>query len=84
MISIFGSKKNKELENILDSLHANMSNNYKDNAQNNLKELIQKYDELIAARKLNDKQQKHYSEIIEDLKEQMKGYSHKDQKPYWT
>ena len=34
-----GLFKNKELEGIIFKLEANMSNNYKDNAQDNLKEL---------------------------------------------
>ena len=36
---LFKSKKEKELDNIIKRLEMNMSNNYKDNAQDNLKEL---------------------------------------------
>ena len=51
-MGLFKSKAEKELDSIIKRLNMNMSNNNKDNAQ-------------------------------DDLKEKMKGYSHKDQKPYW-
>ena len=51
-MGLFKSKAEKELDSIIQRLNMNMSNNYKDNAQ-------------------------------DELKEKMKGYSHKDQKPYW-
>ena len=51
-MGLFKSKAEKELDSIIQRLNMNMSNNYKHNAH-------------------------------DDLKEKMKGYSHKDQKPYW-
>ena len=47
-MGLFKSKAEKELDSIIQKIDMNMSNSYKDNAQ-----------------------------------EKMKGYSHKDQKPYW-
>ena len=40
--------------------------------------------ELDAAGKLTAKQKAHYQEIIGDLRVRLKGFTHKDQKPYWT
>lgn len=80
----FQSKKQSELESIIRSLVANMSNNYKDNAQSNLKELQEKYKELLDLGKLNEKQKAYYDEIIGIYVGEMKEFTHKDQKPYWT
>ncbi|MCQ2542227.1 MAG: hypothetical protein MJ112_08025 [Lachnospiraceae bacterium] len=79
-----GLFKNKELEGIIFKLEANMSNNYKDNAQDNLKELEKKFEELIAEGKLSTKKTDIYKKLIEDYKVRMKDFTHKDQKPYWT
>ena len=38
-MGLFKSKAEKELDSIIQRLEMNMSNNYKDNAQDNLKEL---------------------------------------------
>lgn len=83
MFNMFSSK-NKELEEIIKSLEANRSNNYKDNAQSCLKELKSRYSELIGSNKLNSKQEKYYSSLIKSYEETMTGYSHKEQTPYWT
>lgn len=85
MAGIFdGLLKNKELEGIIFRLEANMSNNYKDNAQDNLKELINKFEELKGSGKLSAKKALYYEAQIEDYKVRMKDFTHKDQKPYWT
>ena len=73
----FKSKEEKELDNIISRLEMNMSNNYKDNAQDNLKELEATINALKPAILAQ------YMAILNDYKEKMKGYSHKDQKPYW-
>ena len=39
---------------------------------------------LDAAGELNEKQKEHYREVIADLRVRLKGFTHKDQKPYWT
>ena len=76
--------KNKELEEILFRLEANLSNNYKDNARDNLIELENKFNELKESGKLSEKNVTKYGAILEDYKAKMKGYTHKDQTPYWT
>lgn len=85
MFGLFGGvKQNKELEYLIERIQNNVANNYKDAAQEYLKEYEQKLTELIQAGALNEKQQDHYSSKLQDLKGNMKGFTHKDQKPYWT
>ena len=79
----FGKKECKPLEAVLFSLQMNMSNNYKDNAQSNLKELEEAFVRLRESGALKGKACMNYEAILADYREKMKGYSHKDQKPYW-
>ena len=60
-----------------------MSNNYKDNAQADLKELEEKMAGMRTTGVLKPKARSKYDTILADLKKKMTGYSHKDQKPYW-
>ena len=60
-----------------------MSNNYKDNAQDDLKELEATMNAVRNSGKIKDKVIAKYEAILDEYKEKMKGYSHKDQKPYW-
>jgi hypothetical protein len=75
--------KNKKLEAVIARLRMNMSNNYKDAAQADYKELLDLYDEISDSGVLSDKQKKYYNEVIEDYSVKMRNYTHKDQKPYW-
>ena len=61
----------------------NMSNNYKDNAQDDLKELETMIDAFRALGNVKRGILTKYESILAEFKEKMKGYSHKDQKPYW-
>lgn len=79
---MFGfGKKNKDLEDILLSLHANASNNYKDAAQDNYKEFLQLFEEYKNSGKLKAKQITYYEQCIQEWAPQMKNYTHFDQKP---
>lgn len=82
-MGLFKSAAEKDLDRIIQSLEMNMSNNYKDNAQDNLKELGIKLNELHDSGNIKDKVFLKYEGILNEYKEKMKGYSHKDQKPYW-
>lgn len=82
-MGLFKSKAEKELDNIIQRLEMNMSNNYKDNAQDNLKELEASINALRASSGIKTGVLSKYESILESYKEKMKGYSHKDQKPYW-
>lgn len=83
-MGLFKSKHEVKLDNIIQRLEMNMSNNYKDNAQDNLKELIAMYESLKNDNLLKEKSLKKYDMIISEYQSKMEGYSHKDQKPYWT
>lgn len=79
-----GSKKNKELETIIARIDSNVSNNYKDAAQDALQEFEDKLQEFIAAGTLNDKQKTEYESRLALYRDSMKEFTHKDQKPYWN
>jgi hypothetical protein len=82
-MGLFKSRDEKELDKIIQRIQMNMSNNYKDNAQDDLKELEAMINVLRTSGKFGDKVLSKYEAILADYKEKMKGYSHKDQKPYW-
>ena len=79
----FGIKKNAELEMLISKTRMNQSNNYKDAAQENFKALCTRYEELQSAGKLNEKQQTHYSEIMDELRKELDKFTHKDQNARW-
>ena len=78
------SKKNKELEAIIARIDSNVSNNYKDAAQDALREFEDKLQEFIAAGTLNDKQKTEYESRLASYRDSMKEFTHKDHKPYWN
>lgn len=80
---LFKSKVEKELDAIIQRLEMNMSNNYKDNAQDDLKELDVTIGILKEAGGLKAGYVAKYEGILDKYKEKMVSYSHKDQKPYW-
>ncbi|MBR5406668.1 MAG: hypothetical protein IK111_03385 [Lachnospiraceae bacterium] len=82
-MGLFKSKEEEKLDKVIQRLQMNMSNNYKDNAQDDLKELEATMNAVRTSGKLKDKALAKYEAILDEYKEKMKGYSHKDQKPYW-
>ncbi|MDD6733294.1 MAG: hypothetical protein PUE21_01965 [Lachnospiraceae bacterium] len=80
----FKTKEEKKMDEIINRMIVNMSNNYKDNAQDNFRELEQCFGEMKQQGILKEKTVTKYEGIISEYKEKLKGYSHKDQKPYWT
>lgn len=75
--------KNKELENIMEEIDSNLSNNYKDAAHEALELFEQRLSELTSEGKLKEKARKEYETKLVSYQETLKGFSHKDQKPYW-
>lgn len=75
--------KNKELENIMAEIDSNISNNYKDAAHESLELFEQRLSELTAEGRLKEKALKEYKTKLVSYQETLKGFSHKDQKPYW-
>lgn len=85
MFGLFGGvKKNQELEHLIERIENNVANNYKDAAQEYLKEFEETFGKLREQGGLNEKQIAHYTSKLEELQYRMKGFTHKDQKPYWT
>lgn len=85
MLNLFrGAKTNGELEVLVERIASNVANNYKDAAQDYLRQFEGRFEELKAEGKLNRRQMEHYGELLSDFKGKMKKFSHKDQKPYWT
>lgn len=82
-MGFFKSKGERQLDAILGSLNMNMSNNYKDAAQLNLAEFEELLDELKSSGQLKEKAVANYDSLLGVYREKLKGYSHKDQKPYW-
>lgn len=80
---IHGLGKNKELETIMQEIDSNIANNYKDAAQEAFVLLEQKFQELSDKVQLKDKQIAEYQYKIAAYQETLRGFSHKDQKPYW-
>lgn len=72
-----------ELDDIISQIHMNLGNNYKDEAQRELRKLAGVFEELKEANKLNEKQLNVYGKELAALTERMKDFTHKDQKPYW-
>ena len=82
-MKLIKSKAEKELDVIIQRLNTNMSNNYKDNAQDDLKELEVTFEALKTSGDINEGVAAQYATLLSEYKEKMTGYSHKDQKPYW-
>ncbi|MBR1853747.1 MAG: hypothetical protein IJ794_11515 [Lachnospiraceae bacterium] len=83
-MGLFKSKEEKELDALIGRVEVNMSNNYKDAAQEDFKTLEETWEEMLAAGKLKWKARGQYEAVIEGYRERLVGYTHKDQKPYWT
>ncbi len=83
-MGLFKSAAEKELDMIIQRMEMNLSNNYKDNAQDNLKQLEEMMDKLKSSGKLKGGSLSKYESTLESYRGKLKGYAHKDQKPYWT
>lgn len=77
-------ESSRQLDAIIQRIQMNLSNNYKDAAQLNLKELEDTLAQLEEAGILGEAKRVYYHEQLDSLKGQMKNFTHKDQKPYWT
>ncbi len=80
MFSIFKSQEEYQLDAIIQRIESNMSNNYKDAAQEALKD----FEEKLSLARLTEKKRALYESYLDTYKIRMKGFTHKDQKPYWT
>ena len=80
---LFGKKTHPVLEKLLLELKMDMSNNYKDNAQDDFSKLEKAFAEMLSSGKLSERQIEYYEEQIHELRMILKGYTHKDQKATW-
>lgn len=76
--------KNKQLEEIITRIEMNASNNYKDAAQAAFKEYEELLQSLLTENKLPARQKEYYKARQEGFKQEMKNFTHKDQKPTWV
>lgn len=83
-MGLFKSRYERELDTLVARIEMDMSNNYKDNAQADLRDLEARYGELKAEGVLREKDAAAFENRIQTYRERLKGYTHKDQKPYWT
>ena len=83
-MGLFKTKAERELDDIIRRLEMNMANNYKDNAQSNLKDLEASINLLRYEGGLKESKLSSYESLAGIYKEKLKGFTHKDQKPYWT
>lgn len=81
-MGILKSKTEKKLDLMIEHIQINMANNYKDAAQEDLKELEETI--RVYAGDLKERTKCYYESQLAAYKEKLKGYSHKDQKPYWS
>lgn len=79
----FHNKFQKQLNELLNRIQMNFENNYKDAAQMNLKEYEELLMEFINSNKIKGNSKQYYEDKLNYYKEQMKRFTHKDQKPKW-
>ncbi len=84
MFAFIRSKEEKEIEEHLQKLKLNMSNNYKDAAQADFRRFKVALDAGISSGKIKGKKKEEYVSILEEFEKKLQGFTHKDQKPYWT
>lgn len=83
-MGLFKTKAEKEIDIFIQRLVMNMSNNYKDNAQKNLKEFEVALEAMKSDGKVKPAILSKYETILSEYQSKLQGYTHKDQKPYWT
>lgn len=75
--------KTKQLDTLLQNIQLNLSNNYKDAAQEDLREFESCLMAAIEAGSLSASQQEFYESKLSALKVRLKNFTHKDQKTTW-
>ncbi len=80
---IFQKGNNKQLNELLNRIQMNFENNYKDAAQMNLKEYAGCLKEMEESGRVKGRSRQYYEDKLNDYQEQMKKFTHKDQRPKW-
>ena len=77
-------KVNKELDEIIAQIESNAANNYKDAAQEAVVCLETRINEFWDSGQLSEKKKLEYEARLTRYKRELEGFTHKDQKPYWS
>ncbi len=72
-MSLFGIK-DKELDGIVNSVRVDLSNNYKDNAVENIQKLKQRLEERKEAGTIKDKVYEHYGKLLREFENDVKDF----------
>lgn len=73
-MGLFGSKKDRELEAVINQIRVDLSNNYKDNAVENIKKLEKLLEERRSSGKLKDKDLASYEELLHTFQDDVKNF----------
>ena len=84
LMGLFKSDEEYCMDQLIRDIEMNMSNNYKDNAQADFAKYEKLLAEVKASGKMKEKKLAHYESLYGIYQVKLKGYTHKDQKPYWT
>ena len=69
------NKKDKELEEVINQIKVDLSNNYKDNAVENIRKLEKLLEEKRAGGKLKEKNAASYSEQLDAFKKDVASFN---------
>lgn len=83
-MGLFRSREEKTLDTIIERIDMAMSNNYKDQAQEDFSKLESTFERMKQNNVLKEKAKEKYERICDSYRTRLKGYTHKDQKPFWT
>lgn len=83
-MGLFKTSEEKMLDSIVKRIEVNMQNNYKDNAQEAFVEFKKAFESYKISGRLKGKSLDKYNLIYDEYSKKLEGYTHKDQKPYWT
>nr|MBP3599397.1 hypothetical protein [Eubacterium sp.] len=73
---LFGPRKNRELEQLLESVNMNCSNNYKDAAKMDYEKFWRRLEELKQSGEISTKSYTYYEQEGTKLQGKMKNYNH--------
>ena len=79
---LFRKKKDPELEKLIAVMQMDMSNNYKDAAQDDFRKVKECF--ARKEKELPDKQRAMYAAMIQEYEKSLVGYTHKDQPVQFT
>lgn len=84
MFDFLKSSTDKRLDEIVERLKLNYSNNYKDDSLRAYSDFTTAFENLKNSNKLSAKQVEHYDEIVADYAKKLEKFSNADrQKAFW-